>query len=77
MGKLRTILICIILISVIPIIEVEKPHEYNGATVLEYRNLISYGWQYTVEWYLNYKENISNEENRSDSGDETHSNKNE
>lgn len=75
MGKLQTFLIAIILISVIPIIEVENTHEYNGATVLEYRNLISYGWEYTVQWYLNYKENKDNAKNRSEAGNEINNNK--
>ena len=71
MKKLRTIIIAIIIISVIPIIEVETKNEYNGSTVIDYRNLISYGWEYTVEWYLNYKENNPNEEKTDESGDET------
>ena len=75
MGKFGTILIAIILISVIPIIEVENTNKYDGATVLEYRNLISYGWEYTVEWYLNYKENIDNEKKGSEPGNEINDNK--
>ena len=71
MKKLRTIILALIIISVIPIIEVEKLNEYNGSTVIEYRNLISYGWEYTVEWYLNYKENNLHEEETSENGDET------
>jgi hypothetical protein len=48
------------MILFIPIIEVEKVDIPNGTTVIDYRNLISYGWEYTIEWYLNYKENLDN-----------------
>ena len=71
MRKLRIILIIIIMVSVIPIIEIEKVDELNGTTVLDYRNLVSYGWEYTVQWYLNYKENLPNEERSSKIGHES------
>lgn len=60
MRKLKLLLIIILMILFIPIIEVEKVDIPNGTTVIDYRNLISYGWEYTIEWYLNYKENLDN-----------------
>ena len=65
MRILKLLLIITLIILFIPIIEVEKIYESNGSTVLDYRNLVSYGWEYTIEWYLNYKENLDNGEQES------------
>lgn len=64
MRKMRLFLIIILMIVFIPIIEVEEIDVGNGTTVIDYRNLVSYGWEYTLNWYLNYKENLQNEQSR-------------
>jgi hypothetical protein len=74
MRKVKYFFIIVLIVLFIPFIEIEN-EESHGVTVIDYRSLASYGWEYAMEWYVNYKEN-QNAKGPSESRDESETDQN-